>query len=313
MAETNVNAAASAQVATEQKKTRRGISNQTVGTTRLKFSHTDARPNGLFIGHLDDVQITTVDIKEDSAGMPSFRGVALTRLVFTFASNEEDVSKRKYQTLSFMPVESNVNTIPGGKEEWKITRIFNYLKHFLDVYVLRGQAMTDEMIDALSLGYDDTDDNGDYVNVNPQIVADSWKSLFENFVHIFNTAKDGAPAWKTKDGKNIPVWMKLIRYVKAGKNGWTPIANGQLSFPTYTGEGVIEIFVQNVVPSIKIDVVREAIKPMDVEKKKPNLAAPNAMGGVDTTMMGGPVMGSEMGLGGLGMTDGLEDMPDNIF
>ena len=295
---------------TQVVKKRRGVSNETVGTTRLKFNHTDAMPNGLFVAHLDDVAITKVDIKEDSAGMPSFRGIELPRLAFTFASNEDNVAKRKYQTLSFMPVESNVNTIVGGKEAWKIDRIFNYLKHILDVYVLHGQPMTPEMEAALSLGYDDTDENGEYVTVAPQVIVDAWKELFENFLQIFNTAKDGAPAWKTKDGKNIPIWIKLIRYVKAGTKGWTPVANGQLSFPTYPGEGVIEIFVANVAPSIKIDVVREQIKPMNIEKKQPNLAAPAGMGGgIDAGMMaGGPAAGgNDFSYGG------FADMPEDIM
>lgn len=306
--------AAGAQAATSKVVRRRGISNETVGTTRLRFSHTDAKPNGLFVGHLEDVQLSKVDIKEDSAGMPSFRGIELSRLVLTFASNDEDKSKRRYQTLSFMPVESNVNTIPGGKEEWKITRIFNYLKHILDVFVLRGQAMTPEMEEALALDFVDFDENGEYSTVAPEVVAAGWNKLFANFFNLFNTAKDGAPAWKTKDGKFIPLWIKLVRYIKSGKNGWTEVDRGNLSFPTYPGEGVIEIYVQNVAPTIKLDATREAIRPMNIEKKKaPNLQIPgNPGGGVD--MLG--IQGSEMpaGMPGYGFGgDAVEDLPADIF
>lgn len=309
---------ATAEAPAKKTARRRGISNETVGTTRLRFSHTDAKANGLFVGHLDDVQITKVDIKDDSAGMPSFRGIELYRLVFTFASNEEDKAKRRYQTLSFLPVESNVNTIPGGKEEWKVTRIFNYLKHILDVYVLRGQSMTPEMEDALSLPFDDFDENGEYSAVDPKVVASGWNKLFENFFNLFNTAKDGAPAWKTKEGKPISVWIKLIRYIKSGKNGWTEVDRGNLAFPTYPGEGVIELFVQNTAPTIKLDATREAIKPMNIEKnKRPNLNIPGA-GGVDMTAGMGNV-GSEMaGMAGYGFGAGSglapdEDMPADIF
>lgn len=292
---------------------RRGISNETVGTTRLRFNHTDAKPNGLFVGHLDDVQLTKVDIKEDSAGMPSFRGIELNRLVFTFASNDEDKSKRRYQTLSFLPVESNVNTIPGGKEEWKITRIFNYLKHILDVYVLKGQQMTPEMESALSLDFEDFDEQGEYSSVAPEIVAAGWNKLFANFFNLFNTAKDGAPAWKTKDGKFITVWIKLIRYVKAGQKGWVEVDRGNLSFPTYPGEGVIEVFVQNVAPTIKLDATREAIRPMNIEKKKtPNLQIPGvaSVSGIDTGFVAqGSEMAGPFGFGG----ESSEDMPSDIF
>ena len=47
----------------------------------------------------------------------------------TIPENEDDANKRRYVYLNFMPVESNVNTIPGGKEEWKVTRIFSYLRY----------------------------------------------------------------------------------------------------------------------------------------------------------------------------------------
>lgn len=306
--------AAGAQAAQQKPARRRGISNETVGTTRLRFSHTDAKPNGLFVGHLDDVQLTKVDIKEDSAGMPSFRGIELSRLVLVFASNDEDKAKRRYQTLSFMPVESNVNTIPGGKEEWKVTRIFNYLKHILDVFVLHGQPMSPEMEDALALDFVDFDENGEYSTVAPEVVATAWNKLFSNFFNLFSTAKDGGAAWKTKDGKFIPLWIKLVRYIKSGKNGWTEVDRGNLSFPTYPGEGVIEVYVQNVAPTIKLDATREAIRPMNIEKKKtPNLAIPGATpGGVE--MMG--VVGSEMagGMPGYGFGgESVEDMPADIF
>lgn len=287
-----------------KKVKRRGISNETVSTSRLKFSHTDAKPNGLFVAHLDDVQLTEVDMKDDSA-MVSFRGTKVSRLVITFASNEDDVNKRKYAYLNFMPVESNINTIPGGKEDWKVNRIFAYLKHILDVYVLHGKEMSPEMENALTLDYDDTDEQGEYVSVPVEVVAEAWNKLFTNFVNIMNTAKDGKPAYKTADNKFIPVWIKLIRYTKTGK-GWTPVANGQLSFPTYVGEGVIEIFQSKALPVIKVDPVREAIKPMNIEsaKKAPNVAMPGFAGGIAV-----PGMGSEMG-GDFGSSDfGGGDMP----
>ena len=297
-----------------KKVKRRGISNETVSTSRLKFSHTDAKPNGLFVAHLDDIQLTEVDMKDDSA-MVSFRGTKVSRLVITFASNEDDVNKRKYTYLNFMPVESNINTIPGGKEDWKVNRIFAYLKHILDVYVLHGREMSPDMENALTLDYDDTDEQGEYVSVPVEVVAEAWNKLFTNFVNIMNTAKDGKPAYKTADNKFIPVWIKLIRYTKTGK-GWSPIANGQLSFPTYVGEGVIEIFQSKALPVIKVDPVREAIKPMNVEpaKKAPNVAMPGFGGGIAV-----PGMGSEMG-GDFGSSDFNEggmpfeqDLPESIM
>ena len=89
-------------VATTEKKTiKRGLSTAR-GTVRLKFTHSDAvGTNGLFLAHLDSVQVTDIKIGEDKTGMPSFNGLTIPRLSFTFASNDDDVNKRRYITLSF--------------------------------------------------------------------------------------------------------------------------------------------------------------------------------------------------------------------
>lgn len=254
----------------QKTKVRRGIANAR-GTVRLKFSHEHAKPNGLFIAHLDNVEVSEILIGEDSTGMPSFNGLSVPRLQFTFASNEEEVSKRHYVTKSFTAVESNVNTIPGGKEDWKVNSVFDWIKHLLNVYVLKGRELTDEEADALSLNFEDFDENGEYVPVDAETVISSWKVLFENVAAMFNHSKDGQPAYKTKDGKNIAIWLKLLRYVRS-KKSWKAVDNGNLSLPTFVGEGVVEIYKQNVLPSIRIDVVRECITPknLEVEAKAPN-------------------------------------------
>lgn len=269
-----------------KKPMRRGISNETRGTSRLTFDTRDAKSNGLFVAHLDKVEVTSFTPGEDKTGMPSFNGLEVPRLVFTFASNEDEVAKRRYVTLSFNAVESTALTIPGGKEEWKVNIVFDWLKHFLNVFVLKGREMNAEEEAALALDYIDFDDNGDYVTVDPEVVLASWKKLFNNFEQIMNRGrKDGSPYFKSPaDNKPIPLWIKLIRYMKV-KNEWKAIANNDaLAFPQFVGEGAIEIFQTNVVPTIKINPTRERIAPMNIEKKKePNLVPPSApaMGGID--------------------------------
>lgn len=254
----------------EVKKVRRGIASAR-GTTRLKFSHEQAKLNGLFIAHLDSVATSMIQIGEDKTGMPSFNGLEIPKLVLTFASNEAEVVKRHYVTLQFTAVESNANTIPGGKEDWKVNTVFDWLKHILNVYVLKGRELTDEEADALSLPFEDFDEQGEYVPVEPETVIAGWKTIFENFENIVNRGRDGQPYYKTKDGKDVPVWIKLLRYNKT-KKGWNPVNNGDLSFPSFVGEGCIEVYKQNTAPSIRIDSVKESIIPMNVEKAKaPNM------------------------------------------
>lgn len=312
----NANATENAVEETVQTKkvNRRGVGSAR-GTSRLKFSHEMAKPNGLFIGHLDSVVLSTIKIGEDTSGMPTFNGLDIPRITLTFASNEDDVTKRHYASLSFNAVESNVNTIPGGKEEWKVNSVFDWFKHILNVYLLKGRELTDEESAALSIPFEDFNEQGEYVAVEPEDVIAGWKVLFENFDNIMNRGRDGQPIYKTKDGKNIPIWMKLIRYIKNNKKGWQPVNNGDLSFPAFVGEGCIEIFKANTVPSIRFDAVKEAILPMNIEKPKaPNMPTP-AIGGGMPTMMGGIPVADTMGgmnngatFGGIAEAAG-EDMP----
>lgn len=309
-----------ASVATATKKVvRRGLGSAR-GTERLKFSHEMAQNNGLFIGHLDSVEVRKITIGEDTTGMPSFNGMEIPQLVLTFASNEAEANKRHYITLRWSAVESNVDTIPGGKDEWKVNSVFDWTKHLLDTFVFKGRDLTEEEEAALSLPFEDFDEQGEYTPVEPATVVEGWTSFYENVANILKTGRDGEPVYKTKDGKNISIWMKLLRYQKVNskKKGsyWNPIANGELSFPTFVGEGCIEIFKQNVPASIRVNQVKEAIIPMNIEKKAktPNMPSPgmpNMMGGAPA--MGGVPLGGDTMAGGFNAngiaTEAMEDMP----
>lgn len=288
-----------------KKVSRRGLASAR-GTARLKFGNDQAKPNGLFLGHLEEVKYSTITIGEDKTGMPSFNGFEIPKLTLTFASNEEDPNKRHYVSKTFTAVESNVNTIPGGKEEWKVNSVFDWLKHVLNVYYLKGRELIDEEATALSLTFEDFDEQGEYVSVDTEIVINAWKVLFENFENIMNRGKDGKPVYHDKNNKFIPVWLKLLRYVKSRKS-WTPINNGDLSLPQFVGEGCIEIYQQNAIPSIKIDLVKETILIMNVEKPKtPNMPAVGGM----APMMGGVAIDQTMNPMGTDISSQtIDDMP----
>lgn len=288
-----------------KKVSRRGLGSAR-GTARLKFGNDQAKSNGLFLGHLEEVKYSTITIGEDKTGMPSFNGFEIPKLTLTFASNEEDPNKRHYVSKTFTAVESNVNTIPGGKEEWKVNSIFDWLKHVLNVYYLKGRELTDEEATALSLTFEDFDEQGEYVSVDTEIVINAWKVLFENFENIMNRGKNGKPVYHDKNNKFIPVWLKLLRYVKS-KKSWTPINNGDLSLPQFVGEGCIEIYQQNTIPSIKIDLVKETILIMNVEKPKtPNMPAVGGM----APMMGGVAIDQTMNPMGTDISSQtIDDMP----
>lgn len=284
------------------KKKRRGISNETRATSRLKFDDVrDAnKANGLFQGHLESVEVKDITIGEETTGMPSFNGITVPKLILTFASNHPAVAERRYVSMQFLPAESNVDTIPNGSKAWQVDRIMAYLKHLLDVYLLKGKPMSEEQEDALTLAFEDFDDNGEYVSVDPTEVINGWRVLFENFANIMNTGKDGKPIYVTADGKIIPIWMKLLRFTK-NKGQWKPVEGGNragdLAFPGFVGEGVIELFVTNKAPILKVDATKEKIAVMDIAKTPTNPAVPGMpgapMGGVPTGF--GDGMGADNG------------------
>lgn len=280
------------------KKKRRGISNETRATSRLKFDDVrDAnKANGLFQGHLESVEVKDITIGEETTGMPSFNGMTVPKLILTFASNHPAVAERRYVSMQFLPAESNVDTIPNGSKAWQVDRIMAYLKHLLDVYLLKGKPMSEEQEDALTLAFEDFDDNGEYVSVDPTEVINGWRVLFENFANIMNTGKDGKPIYVTADGKIIPIWMKLLRFTK-NKGQWKPVEGGNragdLAFPGFVGEGVIELFVTNKAPILKVDATKEKIAVMDIAKTPTN----PAVSGMPGAPMGGVPAGFGDGMG----------------
>lgn len=296
------------------KKSRRGIGSAR-GTTRLKFDHKMALPNGLFLGHIDEVSVKMVKIGEETSGMPSFNGLEVPRLSIVFASNEPNANDRKYNTLSFMAQESNAETIPNGDKEWTVNRIFDYMKHVLNVFVLKGRELTEEEEIALSLPFEDFDDNGDYVPLAPETVIEGWAQVFNNFATILNTYNNGAPAFYDKAGKPLQVYAKMLRAVKS-KKGWQNVTNGDLAFPSFVAEGVFEIYKPNIAPNLRIDIVRESITPKVIEtNKKPNMPAmpgmtaamPTGYSNVGISDMGG-IQDPMAGPDGIGIT-AMEDSP----
>jgi len=290
MAENVKTNAAGAAAEAPAKKKRRGINNQTQATTRLRFHEKDASRNGLFVGQLESISVEW----SVNADGKQFTGMKMPRLQMVFTSRHADDAQKRYLTHSILPVESNVNTIPNGSEDWKVNNAFNWIKHILDVYYLKGRQMTELEEDALSLAYEDYDDEGNYIPVDPQDVLDSWATMFNNVVAMMDgrfNLPDGEtpkPCYKDANGKPLAIWMKLLR-AKKRKGEWIHVGqNGELDFDQFIGAGVIELMIPNKEPGVlRIDMAKESITPKEV-KKTPSVGVP-AMGGV-------PVPG-DMGMG----------------
>ena len=285
--------AATANAQTVAKKVRRGVSNKTQAVAQLKFHEKDAAQNGLFVGHLEEVRVDW----SNNAEAKSFTGMSIPRLTFHFASNHANASEKRHVYQTLFPVESNVNTIPGGSEDWRVNNVFSWIKHILDVFYLKGREMTEAEEDALSLTFEDFDENGEYVSVEAEDVIAGYRAIFENAAAMLNGSfelADGEvakPVYKTSDGKFIPCWLKLLRHKKR-KGDWINVgANGDLAFDGFIGNGVVELLKKDCPPTVlRLDLAKESITPKET-KKTPTIGAPGmgapAMGGV---MAGAPTM-----------------------
>lgn len=278
------------EVATENaqtvvKKNRRGVSNKTKAVAQLKFHEKDAAQNGLFIGHLESVEVAWSTNSEGKA----FTGMAVPRLVFHFASNHVNESEKRHVYQSVNPIESNVNTIPGGSEEWRVNNALQWIKHILDVFYLKGRELTEEEENALALPFEDFNEAGEYVSVEPETVIAGYAAIFNNASAMLNGSwnlEEGAiakPCFKTADGKIIPCWLKLLRHKKY-KNQWNNIvSSGDLAFDPFIGNGVVELLVKDKMPTVlRIDMVKESITPKEVNKA-PSIGMP----GMANPMFGG--------------------------
>lgn len=281
--------------AVQTPKLRRGVSNETRAVSQLLFHEKDAAPNGLFMGHLHRVSVE-YSVGQDTS---SFAGLRMPRLVFEFCSNHVNANEMRHYIHSVFPIDSNVDTIPGGKSAWRVDQVLRFIKHMLDVYYLKGRQLTPEEEDKLTLPFVDFDESGQYVAVDTQDVVNGYEFVFRNVSNIFNGIaddnKDGKdiadakPIYKTADGKFINCWMKLIRHKKQRNGDWTNVNNGELGFDSFIGAGVVELAKGTNPPAIlMLDLSKESITPKDT-KKTPTIggqAVPSMMGGV---MAGGPV------------------------
>lgn len=302
--------AATVNAQTVAKKVRRGVSNKTQAVAQLKFHEKDAAQNGLFVGHLEEVRVDW----SNNTDAKSFTGMSIPRLTFHFASNHANASEKRHVYQTLFPVESNVNTIPGGSEDWRVNNVFNWIKHILDVFYLKGREMTEAEEDALSLTFEDFDENGEYVSVEVEDVIAGYRAIFENAAAMLNGSfelADGEvakPVYKTSDGKYIPCWLKLLRHKKR-KGDWINVgANGDLAFDGFIGNGVVELLKKDCPPTVlRLDLAKESITPKET-KKTPTIGAPGmgapAIGGV---MAGAPSMGMPVDNGAFQAAG--EDMP----
>lgn len=287
----------------------RGITNETQSTNELRFHERDASPNQLFVGHLESVDV----LWSTNADGKTFTGLKVPRLQFHFESEHSNKSERRHVRFILRPVESSTETMEGGEAEWKVNNVFRGIKHMLEVFYLKGKEFTQAEIDALDLGFNDSDDEGNYVMVDPQDVLNGYQKLFENVAAMMNgtfNLKEGEvahPCYKDANGKPLKVWMKLLRYRRNRTKGWQPVgSDGELAFDSFIGGGLVEL-QQAGQPAhiLQVDPSYESITPKET-KKQPTVGAPGAA----ATAQGLPAYANTGGIGDAAFAAGSEgNMP----
>ena len=253
----------------------KGISNETRSASLKKFKANPKRNNGLCLGALVEVNVSDAEVKSDST-MTSFRGLSIPRINFVFESQLDPVGVKKSTYIhSYLAIEHNTEN-HSGDGVWRWNQMSQMIKHFLEVY--RDYApFTKEEEAKLVVDFTDEDENGIYVDADPQVVADAYRKFFENVVSLFKPADKAI--YLDANGKPRIVWMKLIVDIK-GK----PVNNGDFGFPGYPGEGVIELFQKDIEPSIYINVGKgENIVPHAPSTAAAPPAANGDAGGAATT------------------------------
>jgi len=207
------------------------INKETRTTTAKEFKVSPEVNNGLAIGILDNVEVSTFTVKDDAKWI-DYRGKEAVRLSLIFkevpkeAGVEAGIYIHSYNFIDHSNTDRN-KFIAG---------MFQTIKHIIGVYKGGVENITDAEYAYLKL---DLEDAKNY----------TAEEIIAAYTKFFNGVKTVIDGCTTKD---IKVWMKLLLYIK-GSN----VNGGKLGFTSYPGEGLIELYKQDVEPSLTIRIARQ--------------------------------------------------------
>ncbi len=260
------------------------ISKETKGTSAKLIKPTPSKYNGLVLMMLTSVTVSYVEAKDASGEWGIFIGKQIPKLNFNFVEVvDEKGAKPGVYSYTRTPVAYNPNS---SDKDWWFTQTIQMVKHLIDVYT--NEQWNDAYTELLSLELKDEEMTGD------EILA-AFDKFFKGIATVFNgDEKLKLPCiYKDANGKAKTIWGKLLLYVKV-----KAINNGNFGFTSYPGEGVIELYVPGVKPSLTINIAKgESILPI----ANANAAAGIPMAGAN----GNGKATSELNVGG-------EDIPSWI-
>jgi len=245
---------------------KRVINSETRSTSATPFIPDSKILNGLNLGSLTEVTVGEAVIT-DKSPMELFRGMTIPTINFVFKGTAKG-GKQQLYVNSFMAWD----TTDDSKDGMAWDSISATVKHFAEV--LKREAIGEELNDLdyklLQLG-DATDAEG---------ICKDFKSFFTNIATLFNGGtvnKHKYPSLLVKDDKPIKLWIKLLLYTESKKKGRVEVNKGAPGMPFYPGEGLIEVYVKGVEPTLRINISKgESIIP--VAKVTNRAVAGNPMG-----------------------------------
>lgn len=209
-------------------------------TNKLKFKPIPEF-NNLCLGHLEDVRVEVNEVpKVNDKGQEStweYAGLNIPQLVFEFKNDpykEEKVVERFYfhRERIIGSLTKNGDQIDSKILESLYGSMWDRIKHIHDAYSSMPNYKPFE------------DDIPEIDETAPSETRVQQFTKFFNFVAAaFNKGKDDKTPIYKKNGANITMNMKLVAEYKEGK---------YLAFPTFVGEGFIEVHVTGVEPTIEL-------------------------------------------------------------
>jgi hypothetical protein len=242
------------------------LNNETKGTALKKFN-IDTNNGGIVKAVLESVKVDTVEYGAD-VKIETFRSKTVPRISFVFTSvGDPQGVKPSYYIHSYTAVEHTSDNVLN--KSWKTEAIAAYIKHFHEA--LTERPLTEEEIKLAAFDLEEIDKNGSFVEHDVDTVIAAWQKFFNGVGVIFNgSGKNPKPLYKNDKGEAIILNMKLIL---SNNNGL--VNNGDPGMPLFPGQGVIEKYVPQVKPSIKVEIAKgESITPVAPVKR----TAPGAMG-----------------------------------
>ena len=256
-------ASAETQQAPKQRKGM-GIRKDTRGASALKFKPSMDVNDGLCLGYLKEITIGKAEYKDNQKGdYAEFAGKSVPTLNFVFEGMPEGKGHNAPVYIhSFKPM-----PIVPGKYGWFYDSMFQTLKHFIDVYTLDN--FLDAYEDLLCLEVDPE------TPMEFEELVAAYDSFFQGVVTVFNGNGADLPCiYRNGKGEGILVWMKLLLYYN-GKE----VNNGSYGFSGYPGEGLIELYVPDAKPSLRIIIEKgESIIPKAKTSNAPAAPAPTSAG-----------------------------------